>query len=393
MRLATVLGPVMAAGLALTTQVLAGDPITMDMAHDERRPSIAADERGDLHVAYVSYEAGAKVPDIFYTFSVDAGKSWSAGVNVSRTPGVSREPSIACGKDGHLVIVWLDTTSGMENPDVYGVFSTDGGKTWSDAADISNTPGKSMDPSVAIARDGVVHLVWADTTDSSTGPEIWQSFSSDKGKTWSKAKNISHTLGDARCPALACGGTNDVFVCWSDKLGEKANSEIFFASSNDGGKSFSRAANVSNTPGDSSDPRIAVDGSGIYLAWSDSSTRAGQRDIFFMASRDGGESWEKYLDVAPTPGRSTEPAICAGDGHIAVVWRDTTGHESNPDIWMALSSDHGKSFGAPRDVSNTPGASKHPDVAIAKGRLQLVWEEYEKGFTHLKHSSLPLGLH
>jgi hypothetical protein len=392
MRLTVIWGPVLA-GLALATQVHAGDPITIDRAHEGGHPSIAADAKGDLHVAYLSYEAGAKVPDIFYTLSPDAGKSWSAGVNVSRTSGISREPTIACGKDGHLVIVWLDTTSGMENPDVYGVYSTDGGKSWSDARDISSTSGKSMDPCVAIAPDGTVHAVWADTTDSTTGPEIWHSFSIDKGATWSKAKNVSHTLGDARCPALACGRENEVFVCWTDKVGDKVNSDIFFASSRDGGKSFSKAANVSNNPGDSSAPSIAVDGSGIYLAWSDSSTRTGQRDIFVMTSRDGGESWEKYIDVAPTPGRSTEPAICAGGGHVAVVWRDTTDHESNPDIWMALSTDHGKSFGAPRDISNTPGVSKHPDAAIVKGRVQVIWQEYERGFNHLKLTSIPLDLH
>jgi hypothetical protein len=382
-----------ALGLTLSVgQAFAGDVITINKDHEARRPSLATDEKGNLNVAYLAYETGAKVPDVFFTRSTDGGKSFKSGVNVSKTPGISWNPCIACGKDGHVVIVWLDTTSGIEKPDVYSVFSTDGGETWSDAVDISNTPGKSFDPVVTIASDGVVHAVWADTTGSRTGPEIFHSLSTDKGATWSKARNISMTLGDARRPAVACGPANELFICWADKLVEKTNTEICFASSKDGGKTFTKAMDVSFTPGNSTDPDIAVDEKGnIYLAWADTSTRTGQSDIFCAVSHDRGKTWEKHLDLAPAPGgHSTQPAIFAGEGRIALVWRNQLGHEPSPEIWLAVSADQGKSFSEPKNVSTTPGLSMCPDVVISNGEIHTIWDEYEKGFTHLKLMSLPL---
>jgi hypothetical protein len=386
-------GALIAVGLALTaSQAFAGDVITINKDHEGGQPSIATDGKGGLYAAYLSYERGAKVPDVFFTSSLDGGRTWKPGVNVSKTPGISCDPAIACGKDGHAVIVWLDTTSGMEKPNVHSAFTTDGGDTWSDALDISNTPGKSMDPAVAISSDGVVHAVWADTTDSTTGPEIWHSVSTDKGATWSKAKNISMTLGDARRPALVCGPSNELFVCWADKLSDKTNTEIHLSVSKDGGRTFSKATNVSYTPGSSADPDIAVDEKGVYLVWSDTSTHSGQREIFFMASHDLGKTWEKRVELVPTPGPSSRPAISAGEGNLAVVWRrDTTGHEANSQVWGVLSSDHGKSFSEPRNVSNTPGVAKCPDVVIANGKAHVIWDEYAKGLRHLKITSWPLG--
>src|SRR5262249_24969443 len=119
----------------------------------------------------------------------------------------------------------------------------------------------------------------------------------------------------------------------------------------------------------------------------------GSRDIFFLASRDGGRTWEKHIDVAPTPGRSTHPAICTGEGFIAIVWRDITGDEASPDIWATVSSDHGKSFIETKDVSNTLQDSKCADVVISHGQVHAIWEEHEMGFHHLKLTSWPLRTH
>jgi hypothetical protein len=282
----------------------------------------------------------------------------------------------------------------MEKPDIYGVFSTDGGKTFSTALDISNTSGKSMEPAVAIAPDGTVHVLWADTTDSDRGPEIWHALSTDKGATYSKPTNVSRTLGDAKSPSIACGPKGEVYLTWADKLAERGNPDIFFSSSIDGGKTFAKATNLSKTPGVSADPDIATDEKGnIYVVWADTSTRTGQWDIFYKMSRDKGETWDAQQDLAPTPGRSTQPAIFAKNKNVAVVWRDTTAHEASPDIWLTLSSDEGKIFGAPRDISNTLGMSCSPDVTIAGGNVYAIWQEYEKGFERMKLATVPLTLH
>jgi hypothetical protein len=360
------------------------EAVTLDKEHEARRPRIAADGKAGLHACFLSADKGSKVPDVFYVRSPDGGKTWDARVNVSKTPGMSSDPAIACGPGGVVAIVWVDTTSGIERPDIFCASSSDRGQTWSKPANVSDTPAKSYDPAIAISPDGTFHVVWVDTNQEGEAPDIWYAQSTDKGATWSKAKNVSRTPGVSSQPAIACGPKGEIYVCWVDTAAADALPDIFFCASTDGGKTFGDPVDASETPHISATPDIAADANGIYLAWADNSTGASSWNIFFSASRDGGKTWEHPLNVAPTPGQSTEPALAVDEGRIAVVWRDTTWREWCPDIWLAVSNDHGKSFGAPSDLSSTDGVSKHPDVAIAAGHVCALWEEDEKGSTRVK---------
>ena len=384
-------GALIVAALAMcAAESFAGDAVTINKGHEGKRPSIAADHKGGLHAAYEAYEGGSKVPDVFYTASTDGGKTWADGVNISKTPGVSDDPAVACGKGGETVVVWCDTTSGSDSPDIFAVHSADNGKTWSKPGNVSNTPGKSAEPAVAIAPDGTVHVVWADTSAGEKHPDVWHSMSTDKGATWSKASNISSTPGKSAEPAVACGPKGEVYVTWADTTSGEGSPDVYFTASSDAGKTWSKPTDVSNTPGVSANPDIAADDKGVYITWADTSVGETHPDIFFAASWDHGKAFEKPVDLSKTPGISSDPAVCAHEGHVAVIWCDTSEHEKNPDIFCATSSDHGKTFGAAKDMSNTPGISKAPDVTIAGGNICAIWEEEEDGKTHVKFASHPL---
>jgi Neuraminidase (sialidase) len=391
---ATKRGATFLAALALgAAPAFASDPVDVDTGAknlEGTHPSIASDDKGGLHVAYLSYEKGAKLADVHYTASTDGGKTWRASQNVSSSPGIVSHPVITSGK-GETAIFWLDSRSGLERPDIFGAVSTDEGKTWSKPANVSNSPGKSSDPACVIAPDGTIHVVWSDNSSSMEGPDIWHAMSTDKGKTWEKAKDISHTPGVSSHPAVTCGPKGEVYVCWRDTTSGESNPDIFFCASTDGGKTFSKSLDMSNTPKTSAPPDIAADEQGVYIVWADSSSESGQWDIFFSASRDGGKTWEKYRDAAPTPGISTTPAICAAEGHLVVVWKDTTDHEATPNIWSSVSADHGKTWSKPTDVSNNQGGvADSPDVTIAHGTVYTIWEQDWNCMTHVKLASAPL---
>src|SRR5262249_60497258 len=77
-------------------------------------------------------------------------------------------------------------------------------------------------------------------------------------------------------------------------------------------------------------------------------------------------TWSTPADAWGTPGVSADPAIAVGkNGSIAVVWTDTSGGDTHPDIYLARSADGGKTWSKPADVSGTPGESSEPDVKIA----------------------------
>src|SRR5215470_4026660 len=168
-----------------------------------KHPSIAGDDKGGLHVAYEAPGKGATTADIYYTSSTDGGKTWSAAAAVASTPGASEDPAIAVGKDGSVVVVWTDTSSGDQKPDIYAARSADKGKTWSAPVDVSNTPGISSAPDVKVAPNGDTYVIWIDTSAGSDSPDVYFASSVDGGKTFSKPTDISNTPGKSLTPAIA----------------------------------------------------------------------------------------------------------------------------------------------------------------------------------------------
>ncbi len=109
----------------------------------------------------------------------------------------------------------------------------------------------------------------------------------------------------------------------------------------------------------------------------DPSSDPGSPDIFFARSTDGGRTWSKPIDISITPGVSAEPAIAIGpDDSINVVWSDTTKGDKNRDIYYACSRDGGKTWRPPIDISNTAGASSEPALAIGpEGIVHATWAD------------------
>jgi hypothetical protein len=97
--------------------------------------------------------------DIWCAIAEKSGK-WSKPLNISDTPGVSSEPCLAADQAGRLGIVWSDTTTGLDRPDVCARVSLDSGSDFSNQLDLSNsTTGKSRRPDVALFGSKMI-VVW-----------------------------------------------------------------------------------------------------------------------------------------------------------------------------------------------------------------------------------------
>src|SRR5262249_41802012 len=273
--------------------------------------------------------------------------------------------------------------------DLFGAPSPDCGKTGNKPADVTATPGVASEPDVKVGPDGAIHVVWLDTTGSETAPDVWFAGSTDGGKTWSKAVNVSNTPGKSMTPSIAMGANGAIAVVWGDTTSGAQSPDVFFSGSTDGGKTWSKSIDVSNTPGISSEADVTIDAKGhIYVAWTDTSASAKSPDIMVSASTDGGKTWSKPVDASNTPGVSADAAIAStGAGTIAVVWVDTSEGEANADVWSTVSTNGGKSFKKASNLSKSPGMSKEPDVTVAGGKVYAVWEEIEDGKSRIKLAS------
>src|SRR5262249_48882749 len=138
--------------------------------------------------------------------------------------------------------------------------------------------------------------------------------------------------------------------------------DIYYVSSTDGGKTWSKPADISSSPGVSSDPAVDVGKDGSVVAgWCDTSGADASPDVHFARSADGGKTWGKPSNISSTPGASTEPDVdISPDGTIHVIWLDASPGNPSPDVWATASHDQGKTWDKAMNISDTPGKSMTP---------------------------------
>src|SRR5204862_462454 len=152
-----------------------------------------------------------------------------------------------------------------QKSNVYFKRSIDGGASFeADAIKLSNSLHFANDPQIA-AYGNNVYVIWQDNAATTEGENTLFIKSNDGGNTFGNVVNLSNTDGDSKNPDIAVGPSsvwlsgskknNIVFVLWEDD--SAINWEIFLAKSIDGGNTFGNVVNLSNNEEDSSCPNIA----------------------------------------------------------------------------------------------------------------------------------------
>jgi hypothetical protein len=246
------------------------------------------------------------------------------------------------------------------------------------------------DPTVAITDDGLVGIAWAD---QSRQDIFFQIYGADGQERLAEPVNVS---GSPRIFSwlprmlITSGEPAAVFLLWQEIVfsGGSHGGEIFFARSTDGGQTFSRPINLSNTTAGAGKGRItrqrwdngsldlAMDAEGIlYAAWTEY-----EGPLRFSRSTDQGESFSEPLQIAgndQAPARGPSLAVNAADNTLQLAW--TVGGRA-ADIHLATSEDQGRSFREPQRVFTGRGFSDAPKIAVdSQGVVHLVYAESPGG--------------
>ncbi len=228
------------------------------------------------------------------------------------------------------------------------------------------------------ASNGTIMTSWNEddlygsrkTTDSS---RIFFSKSTDHGETWSRRVRVDHWGGDCvdssntvEGAVTTTGPDGTIYIVWS------GHNEIFFNRSTDGGKTFGQERAIADQPGgwnfnipgifrangfpmivSDLNPNSAFYGR-LYVMWSDQRRQAtdgtGITDIYFISSADGGSTWSGMVRVNNDsamnhhffPSMTIDPVT----GHLFLAFYDRRHYlDSETDVYLARSTDGGKSFG------------------------------------------------
>jgi hypothetical protein len=241
----------------------------------DQSPTIAAGPAG-VYLAWQRRETNGGMHYYYVMFSMRTGAGWSAPVDVDASPERdSYRPSLACGADGRVHLVYERQSANLPNEKERIVYRSWNGTTWSARTSLSTDLSYSRTPVIAAASDGKLHVVWQDG--ENIGGDIF--YVMHNGTAWQPVEEIVAGSNEASAPSLAAGGDGSVNVTWVDN--RHGESEIYFMRKD--GAGWSGEARLSRAAGESMLPTVAAN---LYgdpcVAWTD--LRHGNAEIYFRAS-------------------------------------------------------------------------------------------------------------
>ncbi|MCC6861604.1 MAG: exo-alpha-sialidase [Bryobacterales bacterium] len=303
-------------------------------------------------------------------------------------------PQVARMGDGRLLAVFGSVAKTGGNGRVYGAFSSDGARTWSQPRLLIDDPQMDDgDPNILV--DG--NTVWVYATRTRIPNDIrkaWTTMvkSADNGNSWSQPKEIfiprQYTPGKQHNGIRLRDGTYAMGISWdlwAEKgMAARTEGEMNLASglllSTDGehwtlhGNLYAQSDDKVR-PGFTNglcEPSLVQLSDGEILVF----LRSGGPHHYEARSRDGGHTW-----TSPVPGSLT------GSNTPTALWRN----EKKPDeivaVWnsnplnrwplvAALSSNGGRSWTAPRILANPGRQVSYPGLTqLPDGVLVAVWQE------------------
>ena len=284
------------------------------------------------------------------------------------------------------------------------------------ATAVSFPERRAQAPSVAVGKDGSIHLVWLDRGTLGTADkvgaheagghshqswsDVYYSRSDDGGKTFSTPQRVNAADGEVwgfsvSKPSIGIGPSGTVHVAYpaneiSDTSG-KPVAVMHYVRSTDGGKTFSKPLRLNTNPPE--DLSAAVHGGlaqaqafgtlsvgpegNVYAAWLDTrvmKTQTAASATFMSVSRDDGKTWEAEREVS---GADACPccqltSTIGSSGELIVATRVV--HEGNQrEPMVSVSHDGTKTFSARVGVGGPAwvldGCPLKPTALAASGKL------------------------
>jgi hypothetical protein len=348
----------------------------------------------------------------------------------------------AFGPDGTLWLAW------MAGGQISVASSKDAGRSFPTPVSVTKERlnldwGPDARPKIVVDRNGGIALAFSIFRDKAFNGQVLTTRSADGGQNFAPLRPITASNESQRFEAVALDADGSVFAAWLDKRGRVPAQQrgqkyegagLFFASSKDGGATYSEARlaadntceccrlglafagpgrpvvvfrNIfeggvrdhaivtfsdSATPGEvrrvSNDdwqiaacphhgPSLAVSAAGTYHAtwYSNGKVRKG---LFYARSRDGGKTFSKPVPIGQPNRNPSRPYVIAGAGEVAMVWKEFDGAKTT--VNLMTSHDDGENWSKPKIISTTSEASDHPLLVADGRRTFLSWMTKADGY-------------
>ena len=252
--------------------------------------------------------------------------------------------------ENNIYVVWQESvteTLPEHNYDIFFIKSEDNGKTFSKAINLSNSTEFSERPQIAVSKNGIF-IVWTDTINPNN-KEIIFTKSEDNGKTFSKAVNISNNSKNSSSQEISVFNEN-VYVVWqeSDKssIGESNEGNIILIKSIDGGNTFKDSILLVNNTIDAF-PKIDSYGNNVYIVWNNENKNSS--GLFLVKSSDKGNNFDEVIKLS-VDNNFGESQISVNKNEVLISWGGLL-TKNIDDIYYVKSNDNGNTFTDSNTVS------------------------------------------
>jgi len=219
-----------------------------------------------------------------------------------------------------------------------------------------------------------IYVVWQESVTETLPEHNYDIFfikSEDNGKTFSKAINLNNSTEFSERPQIAVS-KNGIFIVWTDTINPN-NKEIIFTKSEDNGKTFSKAVNISNNSKNSSSQEISVFNENVYVVWQESDKsnidESNEGNIILIRSIDGGNTFKDSILLVNNT-IDAFPKIDSYGNNVYIVWNNENKNSSG--LFLVKSSDKGNNFDEviKINVDNNFGESQ---ISVNKNEVLISW--------------------
>jgi hypothetical protein len=312
------------------------------------------------------------------------------------------DPSVALGNDGQAAVVWVDQASQAVR---FQRYDAQGNARLEVPSDVSRSAGTfSWLPRVVMAANATdtLYVLWQEIlfTGGSHGGEILFAHSRDGGATFSEPLNLSNTrhgAGKGRLTAwywhngsldLAEGPDGTLWAAWTEYEGR-----LLISRSGDGGHSFSTPVHVTgDDERPARGPSLAVNADGrVHLAWALGEDATA--DIHYAVSADHGETFATPQRVDPSAGHADAPKLAVDDrGRLHLVYAESVDGPRPSAHIRYTRAEAGEPFRTPQTLSSALAerfaSQGFPHLAVSGDTVYVLWEL----FPQLGQRSRGLGM-
>jgi hypothetical protein len=311
---------------------------------------------------YMAWVDNADQNVFFQRFDADGSPELAEPVNVSTSGDIfSWLPRVAVAGE-RVVLAWEEIlfTGGSHGGEILLACSSDGGRSFSEPVNLSNTTagaGKGRltrqrwdNGSLDVTFEGErVVVAWTEYEGA-----LKVAVSSNRCRDFSEPV---HVAGDddapMRAPSLAAGPDGRIWLAWT--VGDVDDADIHLAYSNDPAAGFSSPRVIHGNARHADSPVVRADSEGhVHLAWTESD-RAPFRNSRIVYARDA-DGMGEFAAPVTISGETTSayPQMAVAGERVVVTWElAARGGARSFGIGHAISRDGGRNFSEPSEVPGT----------------------------------------